>query len=208
MEHSPEQVIVIDQDGVRGVVDGQALQRQDQKQVLITYNGDRHIQAPRTLLHQQADGTYHLSLRLSTLESNAQLQEAGDATVIPVIQEEAHIAAQATERGRVRITKRVHTHEETVDTPLRQERVQVERVPVAQIVESPVTMHYDGDTLVIPVMEEILVVEKRLLLKEEVRVTKYIGEAHHQDSITVRAEEVDVERTGESATDLTASQAP
>lgn len=197
MEHSPDQVIVIDQDGVRGAVDEQALQRQDQKQVLITYNGDRHVQAPRSMLQQQADGTYHLPLRLSTLEANAQLRKAGDATVIPVIQEEAHIAAQAIERGRVRITKRVHTQEETVDTPLRQERVQVERVSVEQIVESPVTMHYDGDTLVIPVMEEVLVVEKRLLLKEEVRVTKYVGETQHQETVSVRAEEVAVERTSE-----------
>lgn len=197
MEHSPDQVIVIDQDGVRGAVDEQALQRQDQKQVLITYNGDRHVQAPRSMLQQQADGTYHLPLRLSTLEANAQLRKTGDATVIPVIQEEAHIAAQAIERGRVRITKRVHTQEETVDTPLRQERVQVERVSVEQIVESPVTMHYDGDTLVIPVMEEVLVVEKRLLLKEEVRVTKYVGETQHQETVSVRAEEVAVERTSE-----------
>lgn len=195
MEHSPDQVIVIDQDGVRGAVDEQALQRQDQKQVLITYNGDRHVQAPRTMLQQQADGTYHLPLRLSTLEANAQLRKTGDATVIPVIEEEAHIAAQATEHGRVRITKRVHTQEETVDTPLRQEEVQVERVSVEQIVESPVTMHYEGDTLVIPVMEEVLVVEKRLLLKEEVRVTKYVGETQHQETVRVRTEEVAVERT-------------
>ena len=197
MEHSPDQVIVIDQDGVRGAMDEQALQRQDQKQVLITYNGDRHVQAPRTMLQRQADGTYHLPLRLSALEANAQLHKTGDATVIPVIQEEAHIATQTTERGRVRITKRVHTQEETVDTPLRQERVQVERVPVEKIVDSPVTMHYDGDTLVIPVMEEVLVVEKRLLLKEEVRVTKYVGETQHQETVRVRAEEVAVERTNE-----------
>ena len=197
MEHSPDQVIVIDQDGVRGAMDEQALQRQDQQQVLITYNGDRHVQAPRTMLQRQADGTYHLPLRLSALEANAQLSKTGDATVIPVIQEEAHIATQTTERGRVRITKRVHTQEETVDTPLRQERVQVERVPVEKIVDSPVTMHYDGDTLVIPVMEEVLVVEKRLLLKEEVRVTKYVGETQHQETVRVRAEEIAVERTNE-----------
>lgn len=194
MEHSPDQVIVIDQDGVRGMVEGKAWQRQEQAQVLITYNGDRHVQAPRRLLQQQADGTYHLPLRLSTLETNAQLLKTGDATVIPVIQEEAHVATQATEQGRVRITKRVQTQEETVDTPLRLEQVQVERLPVEQIVDGPVTMHYEGDTLVIPVMEEVLIVEKRLLLKEEVRVTKYGRETRHQETVTLRTEEVAVER--------------
>lgn len=197
MEHSPDQVIVVDQDGVRGWVDRHALEEHDQKQVLITYNGDCHVQAARTLLQQQADGTYHLPLRISTLESNAHLRKTGEATVIPVIQEEVHVETQATERGRVRITKRVQTEEETVDTPLRQEQVQVERVPIAQMIDSPVTMHYEGDTLVIPVMEEVLVVEKRLMLKEEVRVTKYVGETQHQETLTVRSEEVVVERMEE-----------
>ena len=149
MDHSAEQVIVMDQDGVRGTIDAQALQRGDQQEVLITYNGDRHVRAPVTMLQREADGSYSLPLRLSTLETNARFLRTGKETVIPVVEEEAQIEKRLVERNRTRLTKQVHTEEETIDTPLRQERVQVERVPVERIIDSPVTSHYDGDTLVI-----------------------------------------------------------
>lgn len=195
MDHSAEPIVVIDQDGVRGTIDAQALRRDDQQNVRITYNGDQHVQASRALLEQQADGSYRLPMRLSRLENNARLLKPGGGTVIPVVQEEARIEKRAVERNRTRVTKQVYTEEETIDTPLRQELVQVERVPVAQIIDAPVSTRYEGDTLVIPVMEEVLIIEKKLLLKEEVRVTKSVGEAAHQETITLRKEEVVVERT-------------
>ena len=195
MDQSAEQVVVVDQDGVRGTIDPQVLARRDQKEVLITYNGDRHVQAPLSMLQRKADGSYTLPLRLSTLETNARFLQTGEETVIPVVEEEAHLEKRLVERNRTRITKQVHTEEETIETPLRQERVQVERVPVERIIDSPVTSHYDGDTLVIPVMEEVLIIKKKLFLKEEVRVTKYVGEIEHQETVTLRKEAVTVERT-------------
>ena len=195
MDQSAEQVVVVDQDGVRGTIDPQVLARRDQKEVLITYNGDRHVQAPLSMLQRKADGSYTLPLRLSTLETNARFLQTGEETVIPVVEEEAHLEKRLVERNRTRITKQVHTEEETIETPLRQERVQVERVPVERIIDSPVTSHYDGDTLVIPVMEEVLIIKKKLFLKEEVRVTKYVGEIEHQETVTQRKEAVTVERT-------------
>ena len=195
MDQSAEQVVVVDQDGVRGTIDPQVLARRDQKEVLITYNGDRHVQAPLSMLQRKADGSYTLPLRLSTLETNARFLQTGEETVIPVVEEEAHLEKRLVERNRTRITKQVHTEEETIETPLRQERVQVERVPVERIIDSPVTSHYDGDTLVIPVMEEVLIIEKKLFLNEEVRVTKYVGEIEHQEPVTLRKEAVTVERT-------------
>lgn len=195
MDQSAEQVVVVDQDGMRGTIDPQVLARRDQKEVLITYNGDRHVQAPLSMLQRKADGSYTLPLRLSTLETNARFLQTGEETVIPVVEEEAHLEKRLVERNRTRITKQVHTEEETIETPLRQERVQVERVPVERIIDSPVTSHYDGDTLVIPVMEEVLIIEKKLFLKEEVRVTKYVGEIEHQETVTLRKEAVTVERT-------------
>lgn len=195
MDRATEKVVVIDQDGVRGTMEAQALQRRDQQEVLITYNGDRHVRAPLTMLQREADGSYFLPLRLSTLETNARLLKPGEETVIPVVEEEAQIKKRLVEQNRTRITKQVHMEEETIDTPLRQERVQVERVPMERIIDSPMTSRYDGDTLVIPVMEEVLIIEKKLLLKEEVRVTKYVGETEHQEIVTLRKEAVTVERT-------------
>lgn len=193
MDELPNQVVVIDQDGVRGMIDAQAL-AQAQKHVLVTYDGNRHVQAPVALLQQQAEGVYHLPLRLSTLEATTKLSKHGEATVIPVIQEEASIDKRPIERGRVRITKQVQTHEENIRAPLIQERVQVERIPIEQIISDAAKARYEGETLVIPVMEEVLVVEKRLLLKEEIRITKYTEETQHEEHVVLRSEEVAIER--------------
>ncbi len=59
-----------------------------------------------------------------------------------------------------------------VEEPSIQEEVQIERVPGNQLVNEPVAVRCEGDTMIIPVIEEVVVVETRLQLKEEVRVTK------------------------------------
>lgn len=194
MDHSTKQTFVIDQDGVRGTLDTQALARQNQTHVVVTYDGDRRVQVPVAMLQRQTDDTYRLPVRLSTLESNTQRLKEGETTVVPVIQEETTIDKRLVERGRLRVTKQVQTQEEEIDVPLRQERVQVERIPVEQLVDAAVPTRYEGETLVIPVMEEVLVVEKKLLLKEEIRISKYTEETQHQETVTLRREEVAVER--------------
>ena len=60
----------------------------------------------------------------------------------------------------------------TIDEPLFLEDVGVERVSINRIVDEHPETWQDGDTTVIPVVEEVLVVQKRLLLKEEIRITK------------------------------------
>jgi len=70
----------------------------------------------------------------------------------------------------------------------------VERVPVHREVSEPVVVRYEGETMVIPLLEEVLVVEKRLMLKEELRVTKIRREVRSPQRVTVRSEEAVIER--------------
>jgi uncharacterized protein (TIGR02271 family) len=98
------------------------------------------------------------------------------------------------ETGRVRVSKTVREREEVVDEPFLRQEVSVERVPIDRFVDGPVPARYEGNTLVIPVLEEVLVVEKRLRLKEEVRVTKIQSEASEPQTVTLRSEEMTVER--------------
>ena len=115
-------------------------------------------------------------------------------TVIPVIEESAVVTKRVVDRGGVRITKLVHEREETIDEPLSQERVTVERVQVNQPVDHAPTVWRDGDTLIIPILEEVVVVEKRLVLKEELRVTMQRVSRRQPQSVTLRREEAVVER--------------
>lgn len=97
--------------------------------------------------------------------------------------------------GRVRITKKHHEHEETVDEPLIREKVEIERVVVDQMIEGALpAIRDEGDTLIIPVFEEVLVVKRRIRLKEELPVRRKQEIVHEKQHILLRREEVTVER--------------
>jgi uncharacterized protein (TIGR02271 family) len=118
----------------------------------------------------------------------------GEETVVPIVQEELQIDTRHVETGRVRLTKRVHEREVLLEEPSRQEEVQIERVPVNRFVAEPMTVRYEGDTMIIPVMEEVAVVETRWRLKEEVRVTKRQITTPGSQPVRLRTEEVHIER--------------
>ena len=133
------------------------------------------------------------------VNSSAARQEnpstAGVANVIPIIEETATVEKRIVESGRVRISKQARELETTVDVPLLHEEVSVERVPVNKVVEERLPTRYDGDTLIIPVIEEQIVLEKRLVLVEELHVRKQVVESSETKKITLLKEEVDVTRS-------------
>ena len=94
----------------------------------------------------------------------------------------------------VRLRKRVREEEEVLDVPVQTEAIEVERVPVGRWLDAPAEVRREGDTTVHPVVEEVLVVEKRLRLVEEVRVTRRQGTRRVRERVGLRREEVVVER--------------
>src|ERR1700754_1983267 len=117
-----------------------------------------------------------------------------DTRVIPVLEETLDIQKRRVETGVVRITKLVHEREEVVDVPRMHEDVTVERVTLNRLVDAPVAVRQEGDTLIIPVLEEVVVMEKRLSVKEELRITIRRIEEHTSQPVTLRREEVIIER--------------
>ena len=118
-----------------------------------------------------------------------------EQTVIPVLQEELEVGTRRVETGAgIRVEKTVEEREERVDEPLTKEEVEVERIPVNRAVEGPVAVRYEGDTMIVPVLEEVLVLEKRLVLKEEIRITRRQREFHDPQRIVLRREHATVER--------------
>lgn len=160
---------------------------------LIEAPDGRRILVPADMLTPGEDGRYHAALEFSALVE--QSAESGTAReTIPVVQEELRVTRERRDVGRVRIRKTIREHTETVDEPILREEVEIERVAVNRPVEGPVESHYEGDTLVIPIVEEVLEVRKRLVLREELRVTKHRIREPHQEEVTLRSEEVDIER--------------
>lgn len=188
-----EQRQVVSADGARGtILAGTPLA--DGQQVRVRFEDGREVLVPASLLELRSDGAYFLPLNRADISSFA--AGAGERLVIPVVEEELQV--ETRQHGHtVRVHKHVHTREETVDVPLQRDEVLVERVPIGRVVEVAPHVRHDGDTMVVPVLEEVLVVEKRLMLKEEVRITlRRVAESSPQ-RVTLRSEEVVVERTAD-----------
>jgi uncharacterized protein (TIGR02271 family) len=129
---------------------------------------------------------------------SSEIEASDEKLLIPVIAEEAFINKRVVETGKVRISKRISEREELIDEPLFREEVTVERVPINQYVDQLPQVRHEGDVMIIPVVQEQLVMQKRLVLVEELRVRKQIVEAHQPQSVTLRREEVDVRRITET----------
>ena len=114
--------------------------------------------------------------------------------VIPVIQERAIVKKRVVETGRVRIRKDVREYEEHVDIPHVHEEVRVERVPVDKMVDEAPQVRTEGDVTIIPVLEERYVLEKRLVLVEELHIHRERHETHRPEVVKVLKEEVEVDR--------------
>ena len=120
--------------------------------------------------------------------------ELKEETVIPVIQEQARINTVQTNTATINVQKRVTEVEKTINIPLMREGYSIEKIPVNVFVETAPPVREEGDTIIIPVVREVLVVEKRLELVEELRITKQQTTIEHQEKVTLKKEEVEIKR--------------
>lgn len=124
---------------------------------------------------------------------------AGDETAnleetIHLHEEVLSVGKRAVERGRVHIRIKVREREETVEQDLESQDVEIERVPVGRPVDSIPQPRQDGDVLIVPVVEEELVVTKRLVLKEELHIRKRTTRRTERVTESVRSEEAVITR--------------
>src|SRR3712207_5522816 len=89
---------------------------------------------------------------------------------VPIAEERLQVSTQPVELGDVRIHKHVDQVEEVVREPLIRGDVVIERVKTRQRVEGPVGPRQEGDWLVVPIVEERLLVQKILVVTEEIRI--------------------------------------
>jgi len=127
--------------------------------------------------------------------SEAKSQHGDIVQVIPVVEEVLDLQKRQVETGGVRISKTVHEREEHVDEPGWQEEVGVEHIEINRVVDGPVPkVRTEGDVTIIPVLEEVLIVKKQLILKEELHITKRRIVEHSPRTVILRREEARVER--------------
>jgi uncharacterized protein (TIGR02271 family) len=120
---------------------------------------------------------------------------------VPVVAESATLRKEKIDSGRgVRSTKTVIAREETVDEPLERDELLVERVAVNQVVDAGhlPSVRQEGDVTIVPVLAEIIVTEKRILLKEEVRITRVRRQFNEPQRVVLRSESVTAEKFDEN----------
>lgn len=112
---------------------------------------------------------------------------------LPLIEERLSVSTRKIDLGEIDVHKTVESVEETWYEPVIHEEVEVERVRVRRNVAAPEQPHEEGEWLVIPVMEEVIVVQKQLVVVEEIRIRKQPVTDQQEVRETVRRENVSVE---------------
>ena len=196
---------VIDQTGQRGTIkltDNMAppLAHGQQTQVLVSLDNNRQISVPTHILKKRTDGTFFIPLNVTLLaqqrdDSQPDTEADEQKTVLPVIAEDVKLQTRDVQTGKVTFSKSVQEQTERVEELVLQEDVTVKRVPINEYISELVAMHQEDEVLIIPILEEVLVVEKHLLLKEEYRITKQVTEVPHTENVVLRRETIDVERS-------------
>jgi stress response protein YsnF len=114
--------------------------------------------------------------------------------VISVVAEHLRIKKRTVEGEGVRVRVVTDEEEAPANVTLRSKRIEVERVPVGRVVESAPPVREEDDVTIIPVMEEVVVTETRLVLKEELHVRRVAETREHQQTVLLRRQRAEVER--------------
>ncbi|MCB9527241.1 MAG: DUF2382 domain-containing protein [Myxococcales bacterium] len=118
---------------------------------------------------------------------------AADGEVVVTAAEEALVVhRRVVERGGVRLRRVVEVHEQHVDEAVACASPAVERVVVGRFVDEAPRVREEGDRLIIPVVEEVLVVEKRLRLVEEIHVVRHVRTERVTETHPLRRSRVEV----------------
>ena len=190
----PAAVTVTDPQGVHGTIDTAAWPLDGRRaEVLVSLESGQQVWCP-SISDPRGGGPLCGAHGAGRSGAARGRRSPEPPLVLPVMAEALDVQTRRVETGRVRIHKTVHAREVLVDEPLLREEVVIARVPVNRVVEGPIPVRYEGDTMILSLLEEVLVVETRLLLKEEVHITTRRTETHTPERVTLRHEDVTIER--------------
>lgn len=181
---------VVGDHGLQGIILGPSDAGPDD--VAIELDDGREISVPASNLTRRPDGAWYV--RETTRSEPLSASGENGETIVPVLAEQLEIGVRKKPVSTVRVQKHVTEHDEAVAMPLEQERAEVKRVLINRPVDGPLPIRREGDTIIMPVVEEVPVVEKRLVLKEEIHVTRRRRTEQYEDKVTLRREHVEVSR--------------
>lgn len=206
-------------DGRYGVIDDVVLRPGTQQVAHVLVRTDEAAGPPvavpvEVIRGVRYDGTIELGLARADITRYAMRgwqdwQAAAvqqDTMVVPIVEERLVPEKREMQLGEVLIQKHVESADEALTLPVTRDDLEIERVKVDRPLDAPAAVRYEGDWMVIPVMKEVLVVEKQLVLAEELRIRKRQVTETREYRATLRHERVEVTRSDTQETAAPASE--
>lgn len=134
-----------------------------------------------------------------TLATQIVTETAVSDEVLEVVEERVRVEKRLVETDRARIHISVEEHDEPVEALLMRQDLVIDRKPMGTRIDAVPPVRRDGDTIVVPVVEEVLVVEKRLVLKEELHIRIDVTKQKETQTVRLRREHVDIEHDATGA---------
>lgn len=174
--------VIVDPGGRSGTVEADSADR-----VRVRLPSGSQLDLPASLVRRLEDGSYRADVSFETLDP-------GPTAVLHEVDERLDVRTETRETGRVVARVVTDTREQPVAATGWRETVDVERVPIGRDVDAIEPPREEDGVTVIPVYEEVLVVHKRLVLREEVRLTTRREPLPGPERVPIRRQRVEVER--------------
>jgi uncharacterized protein (TIGR02271 family) len=113
---------------------------------------------------------------------------------MPLREEELDVEKTQRTAGHMRLRKVVHTELRNITVPVQKEEVIVERVPAGEARDRDPDSAFREQEISMPIREEEIDINKRTVVREEVKLGKQSHTEHQKVSGEVRREDVEIER--------------
>jgi len=131
------------------------------------------------------------------MQSQGHMSEESHETV-PLVEETVSIGRDEVVTDRIRVHTRTEAEQHLVEAELSEDHVEITRVPVDRVVDAPPSIRTEGDVTIIPVLEEVAVVETRLVLREELHIRRKTEQRTVSVPVTLRRQTAEIERESEA----------
>ena len=134
-------------------------------------------------------------LKASSARVHKHMDKHDEEVNIPIAREEIHVDTVPIVTGGVRVTKRVSTHDDIIEQELRKSHVDVKRVKADRVVDGPQAPYRNGNTLIVPIVSEVLRLEKQWVVTEEIHIIETEERESVRQRVELRGEQAQIERT-------------
>lgn len=162
--------------------------------VPVRLESGQQVRLAPDLVERLADGSLRARVSFADVaDGAARAASPADETLLE-IEERLDIGRVLKEVDRALVSVRTGQTEETVTEPAWRETVDVRREAVDAVVTEVEDVRHEGNVTIVPMYEEVVVVERRLMLRERLHITISREETRIPHTVVLRHQYVEVER--------------